>query len=222
MSTKIKPLFCMLWLVIPMLLTSCGGSTGNVPDTSSVDIEPGVSVSSHVPAEEAAPAETERQETSIPEEPAPIVEEEAESTQTESTEPGGDVSNRELSAFTGVYSMYDEVPFNTYGYPPTIVIDDNGRINGQILSGKTPIRVTQNDNGTITCMISEGKEEFDEIFGGFLSIEPQEFYVICPVGVTSGFDGYPDYDDLVGTDTVRIRYVVIDGGIIDIIYQKIN
>lgn len=207
MSTKIRPL-CVIWLALSMFLTSCGGSTGNVPDTPGVDTEPSVSASFHVPVEGVAPAETERQEPSSPEESAPIVGEQAESTESEKN----DISNGELSAFMGVYSIYDQVPFNDYGYPPTIVIDENGRINGQILSGKAPAYITTNDNGTLTCVISEGEEK----------VESREFYVICPAGVTSGFDGYPDYDDLVGTDTVRIRYVVIDGGIIDIMYQKAN
>lgn len=209
-----------LWLALPMLLFGCG-DTANTPTAPSesisisADIEPRETISASV--EESAPV-TEPQETTILIEPDPIVEEHTE----ESAEPNiENMLNMDISAFTGVYAMYDQPLFNGYGYPPTIVLEENGRISGQILSGKTPLYVTQNDNGTLTGMISEGEQKFDKVTNMMLMTQPREFYVICPAGVTSGFDSYPDYDYL-GTDTVRIRYMVIDGGILDIMYHKIS
>lgn len=214
-STKKKKL-CALWLACPILLSSCSGTIGNIPDNPSTDIEPSVAVSTPAPVKESAPAETGPQETTILIEPDLIVEEPME----ESAEPNvEDVSNGDLSAFAGVYTMYES--FDYYGYPPTIVLEENGRISGQMLSGETPIYVTQNNNGAFVCTLSSGEQEFDEATNMMLTTQPREFYVICPIGVTSGFDGYPDYDYL-GTDTVRIRYMVIDGGILDIMYHRIG
>lgn len=215
-STK-KKLLCVLWLALSMLLSSCNGAIGSVPDTTDTNNEPSVTISTPIPVKESAPI-AEPQETTVLIEPDPIVEE----TAVESTEPNIDnVPNEHISVFAGVYAIYDQPPFNNYGYPPKITIDETGRVSGQMLSGKTPIYVTENDNGTLICMISEGEEKFDEVFG-LMSIEPREFYVICPVGVTSGFEDYPDYDELAGIDSVRIRYIVLDGGAIDVMYHKIG
>lgn len=211
MSTS-KKILCALWLAV--FLSGCSGTTGNVPDSPSADIEPSVAIST--PTESAPIAEP--QETTIPTESGSIVEEYTE----ESAEPSAkDTLDKDISVFAGVYAMYDQPLFDCYGYPPTIALEDNGRISGQILSGKVPIYVNQNDNGTLTCMISEGEQKFDEAANMFLTTQPKEFYVICPAGVTSGFNDYPDYDYL-GTDIARIRYIVIDGGAIDIMYYKIS
>lgn len=208
-------------------LTACGTPQASHPSeppptlsavqTEALPVEPSKTVSAPID-EQTTPVEVAPQETTILIEPDPIVEE----TAAESTEPNIDnVPNEHISVFAGVYAIYDQPPFNDYGYPPKITIDETGRVSGQMLSGKTPIYVTENDNGTLICMISEGEEKFDEVFG-LMSIEPREFYVICPVGVTSGFEDYPDYDELVGIDSVRIRYIVLDGGAIDVMYHKIG
>lgn len=138
-----------------------------------------------------------------------------------SNETNAATSSEDFSSFVGTYSLYQQSPFTEYGdyYPASITLNENGTITGQNIANTAPIYVTRNDNGTIMCMISEGEQELDELVG-FISIKPREFYVICPVGVTSGFDGYPDYDNLLGTDTVRIRYMILDGGVVDIMYHK--
>lgn len=92
-------------------------------------------------------------------------------------------------------------------------------ITGENIPQAAPVYVTENDNGTWLCMIAEGEQSFDESAGMMLMTKPEEFYVICPPGVTSGFGTYPDYDHL-GTDLARIRYIAIDGGIADIMYYK--
>ena len=127
----------------------------------------------------------------------------------------------DFSLFAGTYSIYAQPPFSEYGnyYPTSITLNENGVIIGENITNTVPIYVTENSNGTLTCMISEGEQHFDEAAGMMLMTKPKEFYVICPSGVTSGFDNYPDYDYL-GTDTIRIRYMMIDGGIADIMYHK--
>lgn len=216
-STR-KKILCALWLACLVLLSGCSGTTGNVSDNPSADVEPSAAVSTPAPVKESASAETEPQEATILIEPDPIIEEHTEESAVPNAE---DMLNKDISAFAGVYAIYDQPPFDGYGYPPTIVLEDNGRISGQILSGKTPIYSTQNDNGTFTCMISEGEQKFDEVANMLVMIQPREFYVICPVGVTSGFDSYPDYDYL-GTDTVRLRYIMVGGGIVDVMYCKVG
>lgn len=212
-------------LVGLMLLSGCG-STGNELDpapSESVSNSAAIATSEAVssPIEESAPVATAPQNTDPPSEPSnpaseepntPVVEESAEPTME-------NAPSEDLSPFAGGYAMYSQPPFDGYGYPTVIALDENGRLNGQFLSGKEPIYVTKNNNGTLTCMISEGEQTFDKVAGMMHMTQPREFYVICPIGVTSGFDDYPDYDYL-GTDTVRIRYIVIDGGIIDIMYHK--
>jgi hypothetical protein len=194
-------------------LTACGNPQADQPNepaptpSATQTAPPSIEPSKTVPIQG-----TDTPTEAVTPEPRPIVEEGAEPTLE-------GASGEDISAFAGVYAMYDQPLFNAYGYPATIALEDNGRISGQILSGKTPIYITQNINGTLTCMISEGEQKFDETANMLITTQPREFYVICPAGVTSGFDSYPDYDYL-GTDTARIRYVMIDGGVLDIMYYK--
>lgn len=165
---------------------------------------------------------TERQELGIRDEvyrgDNPTAPAKADSEENNETVPK-DLNTGDFSSFAGTYSIHPQ--FSYYGdyYPASIVLDEAGVITGKNISNAAPIYITKNSNGTLTCMISEGEQYFDEVVGMMYMTKPKEFYVICPIGVTSGFDDYPDYDYL-GTDAVRIRYIIIDGGIADIMYFK--
>lgn len=205
-----------LWLALLAVLSGCGSPSGNGSDAPSASAEHPEAISTH------EPTPTLRSTESPTESSSPFLEEPTTAPAEESAQPGiDDTINEGISTYSGVYEMYDQPPFNAYDYPSTIAIDENGRVNGLILSGKTPIYVTQNDNGTLTCVISEGEQKFDEVANMLVTTQPKEFYVVCPAGVTSGFDDYPDYDYL-GVNTDRIRYLVIGGGVIDIMYYKIS
>ena len=82
------------------------------------------------------------------------------------------------------------------------------------LSGKTPVSVSINENGAYKCMLASGDDDFD---GDGRTVHWESFYCICPVGVSSGISGY---DDVTGTDTIRLRYVEEAGGVLDLMFYK--
>lgn len=145
------------------------------------------------------------------------------------------VLNGDFSDYAGTYKP-DGRSFNVLLPEANITLKENGIVEGGMVdglyngdelvtygvpyAGTKPISVTKSEAGSYVCIISEGEQVYDEEIDGMLQIEPKEFYIICPVGVTSTYEEYPGYDDL-GTDSIRIRYIVLDGGIMDTMYFKV-
>ena len=149
-----------------------------------------------------------------------------------------DVLAGDFSCFSGNYAPYSifqadfgAVPLSEAG----ITLNEDGIVNGgkpygwhsggkletieNSYAGIKPISITKTEEGAFVCMISEGEQEYDEQSEIMFQVKPREFFIVCPAGVTSAYENYLSRDDL-GIDSIRIRYILIDGGISDIMYYK--
>ena len=71
-----------------------------------------------------------------------------------------------------------------------------------------PIAVTKNEDGSYKCQVR------------YKSEDSQDYFVIYPEGVI-GENPYI-YNDPFLTEHVYIQYMAIDGGVMDIIYYKVE
>ena len=126
-----------------------------------------------------------------------------------------------FSSYAGTYKLIDASPFNNYyGIPTEITLNHDGAISGSTSFPNTaPISIEQNEAGAICCIVARGEkagrgpDESPFSYNG-------NFYIICPEAVSSTYADVSGYDQITGTDTVRIRLVSVDGGIMDIMYSK--
>lgn len=151
------------------------------------------------------------------------------------------MQNGDFSYFAGTYTPYPCEPFTDYynEAPMTdITLNTDGTITGEYsygwyedgelesfsipFAGTPPVSVALDENGAFICKLADGWE------GG-----PSDgrgdgiWYYICPVGVSSngpadgsaGVSGV-GYDDLTGTDAIRLRYMDTNGGVLDIMFYK--
>lgn len=136
----------------------------------------------------------------------------------------------DFSSIAGTYTA-DAVYAQNYGFSscPDIVITEDGIVTGggltsygytQKYAGTVPFFISSGENegwgaGTILCRIESIPGTFDPVIGmeegGYA-----EFYVIYPPGVSLGNGITKDIEKL------RIRYVIATGGILDMIYTKID
>lgn len=121
----------------------------------------------------------------------------------------------DFSAFAGTYQY---VSGAYYGSENEIVLNADGSVSGLFGFNKAPVSVEKNADGAICCTIDRwdkagGPDSSPFSYNG-------NFYILCPVGVSSAYEGQPGYDEIVGTDSIRIRIVSIDGGISDVMFAK--
>lgn len=123
--------------------------------------------------------------------------------------------------YAGTYRLIDASPFNNYyGIPTEITLKSDGAISGDTSFPDTaPLYIEQNDAGAICCVVTReekagrGSDQSPFSYNG-------KFYIICPETVSSAYADAAGYDQITGTDTVRIRLVSVGGGIRDIMYSK--
>lgn len=175
---------------------------------------------SPVPTLTPIPEQTEEPILSTVETPSP--EEELESTpEPEATPPSllSELQSDDFSSFSGVYRPY-EMFRNGYGDLDDIILYDNGEISGGLpyglsYAGTAPLSVEETGAGSFECVVTRGERI------GQGNNYRGEFYVLIPSGVSSGFGDYFPYENL-ETDSVRLRYVSIDGGVTDILYYRLE
>lgn len=141
--------------------------------------------------------------------------------------------NGDFSSIAGTYTANMEyAPYYGFSSCPDIELAKDGTVTGggftsygytQKFAAIPPTSVNAGDdtwgNGTLVCTIEnipgnpiqEDGVEY-EVIGGH-----NETYIVYPPGV-SAFDGAFTED----LNKVRIRYVIIDGGVEDMIYTKID
>lgn len=144
----------------------------------------------------------------------------------------------DFSSFAGTYVPHSQFQMNFGAVPVSeagITLNEDGIVDGgrpygwysggrletieNSYAGIKPISITETEDGAFVCMISEGEQEYDEQSEIMFQTKPREFFIICPAGVTSAYENYLSKDNL-GIDSIRIRYILIDGGISDIMYYK--
>ena len=117
-----------------------------------------------------------------------------------------DLRNGDFSYFAGIYAAFRQFDKAYQGMRslPDITLEPNGVITGggtidmpDYFTGTAPLSVALNEDGAYVCEITDG-----------------ETYEIYPVGVQAWY-----YDHFT-KDCVRIRYTVVDGGVMDIVYYK--
>lgn len=126
-----------------------------------------------------------------------------------------DLQNGDFSSIAGTYAADMQYAQNYDCTCPDITIDESGTVTGggmiyswgytQEYAATPPISVVPGDDGwgtgTFQCFVMR-QEDFSE------------YYIIYPAGV-------PDIrSNSDHSDVVRIRYVIADGGIADMIYTK--
>lgn len=126
----------------------------------------------------------------------------------------GAVVNGDFSFFAGTYSAYENfVGGYGGGKPlPDLTLDADGRLSGKPTSYSSaisikPSSVTKNSDGSYTCLKSGSLSPNGTFALG------SEGYVLYPVGVAE-----PTYN--LPTDVVRLKYVVVDGGVMEIVYHN--
>lgn len=120
----------------------------------------------------------------------------------------------DFSHFAGTYKpcpIYD----NMYGGGeplPNLTLQNNGIITGgQVYSSypeTEPTEVTKNEDGAYRCQVR------------YNSDSDQDYFLIYPEG-TIGENPYSDNDPFL-TENVYIQYKSFDGGVMDIIYYKVE
>lgn len=141
--------------------------------------------------------------------------------------------NGDFSYITGTYRAHTEYADSYNAICPNITINHNGSVTGggliysreyqQDFNGTVPISVDTGGafwgKNTIVCTIEDTPGnpiqedgEVYEVVGG-----RNESYIVYPPGV-SVFNGALTEE----LDKIRIRYIIIDGGIEDMVYTKID
>lgn len=134
----------------------------------------------------------------------------------------------DFSPIVGTYQAHEEYAAGYDAECPDIVITQNGTVKGGrmiypweyqlVFRGTAPISVDTGGSdwgeNTLLCTIEDTPGTFIEEAGIFEG-QHNEFYVVYPPGI-SAFDGSLTEE----LDKVRIRYVIIDGGVTDMVYTK--
>ncbi len=132
------------------------------------------------------------------------------------------VINGDFSYFAGEYKVCPYAIFEGNGSDVNINLDQNGVISSSeyTFAGVPPKTVVKSDNGAYICTITDGNEYFDTVAQVTIITENIELFLICPDGVSCNYEKYPDYDETVGTQGLRIRYICIGSRMIDTVYYK--
>ena len=124
------------------------------------------------------------------------------------------LQNGDFSYFAGTY-MPCEIYHDGYGGGnrlPNLILQEDGVITGGLVYGTypdtKPISVTRNEDGSYLCQVT------------YYSDEKQQYFLIYPEGVV-GENPYSDNRSFL-LDTVYIQYMSFDGGVMDIIYYKVE
>lgn len=126
----------------------------------------------------------------------------------------GAVVSGDFSFFAGTYTPYQD-KFAGYGGGqklPDLTLSSDGTLSGKpVAYGSAisikPSSVTKNSDGSYTCLKSGSLSPNGTFALG------SEGYVLYPVGVAE-----PTYN--LPTDVVRLKYVVVDGGVMEIVYHN--
>lgn len=120
----------------------------------------------------------------------------------------------DFSYFAGTYKpcgIYHEM----YGGGeelPNLILQENGTITGGLVYGAfpetPPTAVTKNEDGSYKCQVRYSDDK------------SQDYFLIYPKG-SIGENPYV-YNDPLLTDTDYIQYKSLDGGVLDIIYYKVE
>lgn len=124
------------------------------------------------------------------------------------------LQNGDFSYFAGTY-MPCEIYHDWYGGGnrlPNLILQEDGVITGGLVYGTypdtKPISVTRNEDGSYLCQVTYNNDE------------NQQYFLIYPEGIV-GKNPYSDNRSFL-LDTVYIQYMSFDGGVMDIIYYKVE
>lgn len=131
----------------------------------------------------------------------------------------------DFSYFAGTYAA-DDMFNNAYGGGAPLnklTLAANGVIRGgdpyyskDLYSDTPPISITLNDDGSIKCLLryEEGTADYSQP-GWEDDLGWNEYYVIYPVGISTPYGSN-------NSDVVRIECLQFSGGVVDIVYYKID